>query len=53
MELEHHLDIDIRWDKLRFATIHTSSDKARELNFLLVGLVDANAATRGAKPAAG
>ncbi|HEX8802900.1 MAG TPA: 4a-hydroxytetrahydrobiopterin dehydratase [Acidimicrobiales bacterium] len=54
IELEHHPDIDIRWDTLRFAiTTHTAGDKVTRLDFLLADRIDAIAAGRGAGPSAG
>jgi 4a-hydroxytetrahydrobiopterin dehydratase len=52
IELEHHPDIDIRWDTLRFAiTTHTASDKVTALDFLLADRIDALAAAEGATTA--
>jgi 4a-hydroxytetrahydrobiopterin dehydratase len=53
IELEHHPDIDIRWDTLRFAvTTHTAGDQVTELDFLLADRIDAIAAAHGATTAA-
>jgi 4a-hydroxytetrahydrobiopterin dehydratase len=42
IELEHHPDIDIRWDTLRFAiTTHTAGDVVTQLDFLLADRIDA------------
>jgi 4a-hydroxytetrahydrobiopterin dehydratase len=52
IELEHHPDIDLRWDKLRFMiTTHTAGDVVTELDFLLADRIDAIAAEHGATPA--
>jgi 4a-hydroxytetrahydrobiopterin dehydratase len=51
IELEHHPDIDLRWDKLRFIiTTHTAGDVVTELDFLLADRIDTIAATHGATP---
>lgn len=48
IELEHHPDIDVRWDTLRFAiTTHTAGDQVTELDFLLADRIDAIAANHG------
>jgi 4a-hydroxytetrahydrobiopterin dehydratase len=52
IELEHHPDIDLRWDKLRFMiTTHTAGDKVTDLDFLLADRIDTIAAQHGALPA--
>lgn len=52
IELEHHPDIDIRWDTLRFAiTTHTAGDVVTELDFLLADRIDTIASAHGAMPA--
>lgn len=51
IDLEHHPDIDLRWDKLRFMiTTHTAGDKVTELDFLLADRIDNIAAQHGATP---
>lgn len=51
-ELEHHPDIDVRWETLRFTmTTHTAGDVVTELDFLLADRIDAIAAAHGAGPA--
>jgi 4a-hydroxytetrahydrobiopterin dehydratase len=53
IELEHHPDIDLRWDTLRFIiTTHTAGDVVTELDFLLADRIDTIAAEHGATPAA-
>lgn len=52
IELEHHPDIDLRWDQLRFMiTTHTAGDQVTELDFLLADRIDTIAARHGATPA--
>lgn len=52
IELVHHPDIDLRWDKLRFmVTTHTAGDRVTELDFLLADRIDTIAAQHGAAPA--
>jgi 4a-hydroxytetrahydrobiopterin dehydratase len=52
IELEHHPDLDLRWDKLRFSiTTHTAGDVVTELDFLLAERIDQIAAKHGAAPA--
>ena len=52
IQLEHHPNIDLRWDKLRFIiTTHTAGDVVTELDFLLADRIDTIAATHGATPA--
>jgi 4a-hydroxytetrahydrobiopterin dehydratase len=54
IELEHHPDIDIRWDTLRFAiTTHTAGDVVTELDFLLADRIDTIATTHGAAAVSG
>jgi 4a-hydroxytetrahydrobiopterin dehydratase len=54
IELEHRPDIDIRWDRLRFAmTTHTAGDVVTELDFLLVDRIDAVATKHGATSVSG
>jgi 4a-hydroxytetrahydrobiopterin dehydratase len=51
IELEHHPDVDLRWDELRFMiTTHTAGDKVTELDFLLADRIDTIAARHGARP---
>ena len=51
IELEHRPDIDIRWDRLTVClTTHTAGDVVTELDFLLLGRIEAIAASYGAKP---
>jgi 4a-hydroxytetrahydrobiopterin dehydratase len=51
IELEHHPDVDLRWDKLRFMiTTHTAGDKVTELDFLLADRIDTIATHHGAAP---
>jgi 4a-hydroxytetrahydrobiopterin dehydratase len=48
-ELEHHPDIDIRWETMRFfLTTHTAGDVVTELDFLLADRIDQIAAEQGA-----
>lgn len=52
IELEHHPDVDLRWDTLRFMiTTHTAGDVVTELDFLLADRIDAIAAGHGATAA--
>jgi 4a-hydroxytetrahydrobiopterin dehydratase len=52
LELAHHPDIDLRWDKLRFiVTTHTAGDVVTELDFLLADRIDTIATEHGATPA--
>jgi 4a-hydroxytetrahydrobiopterin dehydratase len=49
IELEHHPDLDLRWDKLRFIiTTHTAGDVVTELDFLLADRIDEIAGKHGA-----
>ena len=52
IELEHHPDVDLRWDTLRFnITTHTAGDVVTELDFLLADRIDTIASGHGATPA--
>jgi 4a-hydroxytetrahydrobiopterin dehydratase len=49
--MEHRPDIDIRWDRLRFAmTTHTAGDVVTELDFTTAERINALAEAHGAKP---
>lgn len=51
IELEHRPDIDIRWDRLRFAmTTHTAGDRVTELDFKTAERINEIAARHGAEP---
>ncbi|MBB5626371.1 4a-hydroxytetrahydrobiopterin dehydratase [Sphaerisporangium krabiense] len=51
IELEHRPDIDIRWDRLRFAmTTHTAGDVVTELDFALAERINEIARQYGAQP---
>ncbi|MFF5263251.1 4a-hydroxytetrahydrobiopterin dehydratase [Actinomadura viridis] len=51
IEMEHRPDIDIRWDRLRFAmTTHTSGDVVTELDFTTAEKINAIAEEHGAEP---
>lgn len=51
-ELEHHPDIDVRWDTMRFAmTTYTAGGVVTELDFRLADRIDQIAADHGAVPA--
>jgi 4a-hydroxytetrahydrobiopterin dehydratase len=51
IELEHRPDIDIRWDRLRFAmTTHTAGDVVTELDFQLAERINQIAVRHGATP---
>lgn len=48
-ELEHHPDIDVRWDTMRFAmTTYTAGGVVTTLDFLLADRIDRIAAKHGA-----
>jgi 4a-hydroxytetrahydrobiopterin dehydratase len=48
-DLEHHPDIDVRWDTMRFTmTTHTAGDAVTELDFLLADRIDQIAVEHGA-----
>ncbi|RCG30021.1 4a-hydroxytetrahydrobiopterin dehydratase [Sphaerisporangium album] len=50
IELEHRPDIDIRWDRLRFAmTTHTAGDVVTELDFALAERINEIARRHGAQ----
>ncbi|MCU1670864.1 MAG: pterin-4-alpha-carbinolamine dehydratase [Blastococcus sp.] len=51
IELEHRPDIDIRWDRLRFAmTTHTAGDVVTELDFKTAERINSIAFSHGAEP---
>lgn len=51
IELEHRPDIDIRWDRLRFAmTTHTAGDAVTELDFKTAERINEIARRYGARP---
>ncbi|WP_119728080.1 4a-hydroxytetrahydrobiopterin dehydratase [Thermomonospora amylolytica] len=51
IELEHRPDIDIRWDRLRFAmTTHTAGDVVTELDFKTAERINEIALRHGAEP---
>lgn len=48
-DLEHHPDIDIRWQTIQFfLTTHTAGDVVTELDFLLADRIDEIASNHGA-----
>lgn len=50
IELQHRPDIDIRWDRLRFAmTTHTAGDVVTELDFVTAERINAIAQAHGAE----
>jgi 4a-hydroxytetrahydrobiopterin dehydratase len=51
IEMEHRPDIDIRWDRLRFAmTTHTAGDVVTELDFATAEKINAITEEHGAEP---
>ena len=51
VEMEHRPDIDIRWDRLRFAmSTHTAGDVVTELDFATAERINAIAEAHGAEP---
>jgi 4a-hydroxytetrahydrobiopterin dehydratase len=50
-EIQHHPDIDIRWQRIRFGiTTHDAGDKLTAKDFELARHIDAIAAGHGAEP---
>lgn len=50
VELQHRPDIDVRWDRLRVSmTTHTAGDVVTELDFMLIGRIEAIASSYGVK----